>query len=128
MPYSNITITTDSGLSFVAGQFIQVINDASNYINAQVVSYNPSTGELVFTPISYAGTGTYDTWSVVASGASGSSGTSGMGADGTAGTSGVSGDAFATTSTNSLNLAALTTPITIGTGLAYTYAQTYTYT
>lgn len=77
MPYSNITITTDLGLSFITGEFIQVINDSNNYINAQVVSYNPANGQLVFTPLTYAGSGTFTSWKVIASGASGLNGTTG---------------------------------------------------
>ena len=50
MPYSNITITTNTGLSFITGEFIQVIHDSNNYMFGQVVSYNPSNGSLVFTP------------------------------------------------------------------------------
>ena len=68
MPYSNITITTDIGLSFIAGQFIQLIADNSNYIVGQVVSYNPATGELIFTPSTSIGSGVYCNWDVVISG------------------------------------------------------------
>jgi hypothetical protein len=46
MPYANITITTDTGLAFITGEFIQVINDANNFINAQVVTYNSVNGEI----------------------------------------------------------------------------------
>ena len=87
--YLNITITTQANLSFVTGQYIQVIHDSSNYIYAQVVSYNSSTGSLTFLPIDIFGSGTYTSWTIICSGASGTSGTSGT--DGTSGTSGATG-------------------------------------
>ena len=77
--YSNITLTLETDLSFQAGQFVQVIHDTNNYIFGQVVSYDPLTGIMVFSPTSFAGSGTFCSWVVVPSGASGSSGTSGGG-------------------------------------------------
>ena len=50
MPFNNITITVNNGLSFQANDFIQVVYDASTTIYGRVVSYNPSNGSLVFTP------------------------------------------------------------------------------
>jgi hypothetical protein len=92
MPYSNITITTQANLSFVTGQYIQVIHDSSNYIYAQVVSYNSSTGSLTFLPIDIFGSGTYTSWTIICSGASGTSGTAGTsGSSGTSGATGASG-------------------------------------
>ena len=91
MPYSNITLTTQTGLAFITGEYVQVIHDSNNYIIGQVVSYNPTTGELVFTPTKVVGSGTFDTWQVIASAAPGTDGTSGS--SGTTGTSGTSGTA-----------------------------------
>ena len=89
MPYLNITITTNTNLSFVTGGFIEVIHDSSNYIFGQVVSYNSSTGSLTFKPITVTGSGTYTFWTIVCSGAPGDPGTSGT--DGTSGVNGTSG-------------------------------------
>jgi hypothetical protein len=92
MAYSNITLTTQTGLSFITGEFIQLIHDSNNYMFGQIVSYNPSTGSLTFTPTRVVGSGTYSTWEIIASGAAGNDGTSGTsGINGTSGTSGVSG-------------------------------------
>lgn len=92
MAYSNITLTTQTGLSFIAGEFIQLIHDSNNYMFGQIVSYNPATGSLTFTPTRVVGTGTYSTWEVIASGAAGNDGTSGTsGINGTSGTSGATG-------------------------------------
>jgi hypothetical protein len=98
MPYLNITITTQANLSFVTGQYIQVIHDSSNYIIGQVVSYNSSTGSLTFKPVTVVGSGTYTFWTIICSsspgqgGTSGTSGTSGVnGTSGSSGTSGING-------------------------------------
>jgi hypothetical protein len=92
MAYSNITLTTQTGLSFITGEFIQLIHDSTNYMFGQIVSYNPATGSLTFTPTRVIGSGTYSTWEVIASGAAGNDGTSGTsGINGTSGTSGATG-------------------------------------
>lgn len=83
MPYSNLTFTVSTNLSFVANDFVQLSADANNYIIGRVVSYNPSTGVLVITPLESVGSGTYTSWNVALTGYYGSSGT--------AGTSGASG-------------------------------------
>jgi len=51
MPYSDISLITDSYLLFQPLDFIQLSHDENNYIIGRVVSYNPNTGNLVFTPI-----------------------------------------------------------------------------
>jgi len=95
MAYNNISITTNTGLSFIAGEFLQLIHDSNNYIFGQVVSYNPSNGALVVAPTKYIGSpGTYSDWKVISSGWSGSDGTSGT--TGTSGSSGSSGTSGAT--------------------------------
>lgn len=95
MPYSNINITTQTNLSFVTGQYIQVIHNSSNYIVGQVVDYNTTPGLLVFTPITVVGSGTYTSWTIICSSSPGEQGTSGTsgtsGVNGTSGSSGTSG-------------------------------------
>jgi hypothetical protein len=91
MAYSNITITTNTNLSFVTGEFVQLIHDANNYMFAQVVDYDFATGVMTVTPISFVGDGAFDTWTVIASAAPGSSGTSGNSTSGNSGTAGTSG-------------------------------------
>ena len=101
MPYSNISFTINTGLSFEVNDFVKLVHDASTAIYGRVVSYNPSTGALVLTPYSFSGSGSYNTWAVDLTGVSGTSGvsatsgTSGIsstsGNNGTNGTSGVSG-------------------------------------
>ena len=72
MPYSNITITTNTGLDFKQYDFVQLSNSASNYIIGRVVSYNPSTGVMVVTPYYFQGTpGSYTSWNVALTGAFG---------------------------------------------------------
>jgi hypothetical protein len=97
-PYCNISITVTSGLSYITGDFITLYCSNCNYISGQVVSYNIGTGALVFTPLSYEGTGTCCSWTINLSGVPGvigSSGTSGSsgsaGSSGTTGTGGTSG-------------------------------------
>ena len=71
MPYSNITITIQTGLTFIPGQYVQVIHDENNYMFGQVVSYNSGTGQFIFEPVSYLGAGTFTSWTVVTSAAPG---------------------------------------------------------
>ena len=64
---------------------------ADNSIIGRVVSYDPSTGDMVVAPLESNGSGTYNSWSVELTGFYGSSGTSGTsGASNSAGTSGAS--------------------------------------
>ena len=63
MPYSNISFTTTTGLSYHVNDFINVVYDASTSIYGRVVSYNASTGALVITPYSFRGaSGSYSNW------------------------------------------------------------------
>lgn len=55
MPYTNLTITINTGLDFHVDDFVQLVYDASTAIYGRVVSYNPSNGTLVFTPLSFSG-------------------------------------------------------------------------
>lgn len=77
MPYSNISLITDSNLLFQQYDFIQVSHDENNYIIGRVVSYDGNSGSLTFTPLQVQGSGTYSTWNVSLSGPPGISGTSG---------------------------------------------------
>ena len=77
MPYSNISLITDSNLLFQQYDFIQVSHDENNYITGRVVSYDGNSGSLTFTPLQVQGSGTYSTWKVSLSGSPGISGTSG---------------------------------------------------
>ena len=72
MALSFITLQANPGLSFVVGQFVQVIHDIDNYIFAQIQSYNSVTGLMVIAPSQIVGSGTYDTWNIVPSGSVGS--------------------------------------------------------
>lgn len=96
MAYSNLTFTVNTNLSFVANDFVQVTANATNYIIGKVVSYNPSTGALIITPLEYVGSGTYTSWTVALTGYYGSSGTAGTagiaGSTGTSGAPGLSGN------------------------------------
>lgn len=73
MAYANITVTTQTQLGFVTGEFIQVISSSTVYIFGQVVTYNSGTGVLVFTPKTFSGTGAFTSWTVVGSGSPGQS-------------------------------------------------------
>jgi len=92
MSYPNIILTTDPNLSFVQYDFIQIVHDENNYIEARVVSYNTSTGELIASPIHHHGSGSFNDWKIILAGEPGSIGTSGQaGTSGTSGTDGTSG-------------------------------------
>ena len=92
---SNYTITIDQDLSYSAAQLILISHDLSNYIQAQVLSYDSSTGVLVYEVLAKFGTSAYSTWVVNLDGAAGGDGTSGTsgssGVNGTSGSSGVNG-------------------------------------
>ena len=104
MPYSNISLITDSNLLFQQYDFIQVSHDENNYIIGRVVSYDGNSGSLTFTPLQVQGSGTYSTWNVSLSGPPGISGTSGStGTSGTSGTSGTEGSSGTSGSTNLLS-------------------------
>ena len=114
MPYSNISLITDSNLLFQQYDFIQVSHDENNYIIGRVVSYDGNSGSLTFTPLQVQGSGTYSTWNVSLSGPPGISGTSGStgtsgtsgtsGSTGTSGTSGTSGSTGTSGTSGSTNL------------------------
>jgi hypothetical protein len=78
MPYSNISLITDPNLLFQQYDFIQLSHDSNNYIIGRIVSYNPNSGEMVFTPLQINGSGTYSSWNISLTGSPGPSGTSGL--------------------------------------------------
>jgi hypothetical protein len=91
MAYSNLTFTVNTNLSFVANDFVQLSANSTNYIIGRVVSYNPSTGALIITPLESVGSGSYSSWTVALTGFYGTSGTSGTaGTMGSSATSGLS--------------------------------------
>ena len=51
MSYPNIILSTDPNLSFQQYDFVQVVHDENNYIEARIVSYNVNSGELIVTPL-----------------------------------------------------------------------------
>lgn len=100
MPYSNLTFTVTTNLSFVTNDFVQVSANSTNYVIGRVVSYNPNTGALIITPLESVGSGTYTSWTVALTGFYGTSGTSGTAGNhgsaassGRANTSGAAGSA-----------------------------------
>ena len=105
MSYPNIVLNTDPNLAFRQHDFIQIVHDENNYIDARIINYNVNTGELIAIPLEYHGSGSFNTWTISlsgepgtdgGSGTSGISGTSGedgiMGTSGTSGTDGTSGE------------------------------------
>jgi len=96
-------ITDDLNLDYSIAQTIIIAHDLSNHQHGTVISYNQSTGVLVFDKTNKTGTGTYTSWEVNLDGAvgiAGSSGTSGV--NGSSGTSGVNGSS-GTSGVNGLN-------------------------
>jgi hypothetical protein len=84
--------TISTGLSYQAGDIVQLSYDANNYVVGTVNTYNPSTGALDITVTTSVGSGTYSTWTVNLSGFAGSAGTSATaGTSASSGTSGTSG-------------------------------------
>ena len=97
----NVTVfTVDLNLDYSTAQTIILANTGSNHQHGRVVSYNHSTGELVFTKTDASGSGTYSSWEINldgavgiagASGATGSQGIQGASGVGLTGASGISG-------------------------------------
>ena len=85
-------ITNDLYLDYSIAQSIIISHDINNHMHGSVVSYNQSTGELVFDLKSKTGSGTYTSWDINLDGAVGQAGTSGTsGVNGVNGTSGING-------------------------------------
>ena len=81
-------ITDDLYLDYSIAQTIIIAYDLNHHQHGSVISYDQSTGVLVFDKTNKTGTGTYTSWSVNLDGAVGIAGTSGT--SGSAGTSGTS--------------------------------------
>ena len=58
------TMTVGTGLSYSAQQDITVFYDTGNHMHGTVISYNSTTGVMVFDGNSHSGSGTYSTWTV----------------------------------------------------------------
>jgi hypothetical protein len=98
MSYPNIVLNTDPNLAFRQHDFIQIVHDENNYIDARIINYNVNTGELIAIPLEYHGSGSFNTWTISLSGEPGTDGGSGTsGISGTSGTSGSSLDVAAGT-------------------------------
>lgn len=93
------TLTIGTDLAYSPAQSIIIVYDTSNFQESEVISYNSTTGELIFAaPTRTVGGGTYSSWAVNLDGASGGDGSSGTaGSSGSSGTAGSSGKTFATT-------------------------------
>jgi hypothetical protein len=65
------TMTVETGLSYSTQQDITVSYNASNHMHGTVVSYNSSTGVLVFDANQHTGSGTYSNWEVNVGGVAG---------------------------------------------------------
>lgn len=94
-----ITLTTQTGKQFAAGQWLTVADTGSpnNAMNGQVSSYNSGTGQLVVFSSSSVGSGTFSTWTISASGVPGVAGPTGAtGATGSGGTAATGTEVFHT--------------------------------
>lgn len=84
-----ITLTTQTGKQFAAGQWLNVADTGSpnNAMNGQVSSYNSGTGALIVFVSNSVGSGMFSTWTISASGIQGATGPTGAtGATGSGGT------------------------------------------
>jgi len=114
-------ITNDLHLDYSMAQSIIIAYDINNHMHANVVSYNGTTGVLVFDMKNKTGSGTYTSWEVNLDGAVGIAGTSGSsgssGANGSSGSSGSSGTSGSSGSSGSSGVNGATGPAgTGGTG------------
>ena len=58
------SLTAGTGLSYTSPQQITLAYNSTNYMDANVVSYNIDTGAMVINNTNRTGTGTYSTWTV----------------------------------------------------------------
>lgn len=58
------TLTVEPGLSWTVGQNAVIAFDANNHIHGTVVSYDTTTGVMVFDGNSHTGNGTHSSWTV----------------------------------------------------------------
>ena len=57
-------LNIDVGLSYVAGEPVIIAYDGANYMIGNVTVYSPITGNMYVNVTSFAGAGTYNTWSI----------------------------------------------------------------
>ncbi|SFK91922.1 hypothetical protein SAMN05216302_10218 [Nitrosomonas aestuarii] len=71
MALAQKTITVDTNKSYMPGHRITVArtSDPTKNMPSLVISYNPSTGQLVFLPLELNGAGTFSDWSISFGGA-----------------------------------------------------------
>ncbi len=58
------SLTAGTGLSYTSSQPITLVANSTHYMNANVVSYNISTGAMVINNTNRTGTGTYSLWTI----------------------------------------------------------------
>jgi len=61
---NGVSLTASAGLSYTPTQDISIVHSATQYMLATVVSYNKSTGVMVFDSNSHTGAGTFNTWTI----------------------------------------------------------------
>jgi hypothetical protein len=61
---NGVSLTASAGLSYIPTQDISIVHSATQYMLATVVSYNKSTGVMVFDSNSHTGAGTFNTWTI----------------------------------------------------------------
>ena len=61
---TSVTFSTQTGLSYTAGQYLRITNDTTHYFDAFVTSYNSTTGSLITSSQSNVGTGTFASWTI----------------------------------------------------------------
>ena len=85
------SLTVGTGLAYSASQTVKIANDASNYMEGTVTSYNSGTGALVVSVDTTSGSGTFSSWTVNLAGSTGAQGDTGF--TGSRGTTGFTGSA-----------------------------------
>lgn len=111
------TFTTQTGLTFVSGGFVVVVDQASsaNYMHGQVTSYSGSTLILNITDI--GGSGTKTAWNILLSGTQGPTGATGA-----------TGPTPSATVTTVASSATPTVDLSLNRNFKYTTAQNTTFT
>lgn len=108
----SMTVTTQTGLAYVAGTRVRLSSAASpttHYMEGVVTAYDTGTGSLTFTSDLFAGSGSRADWNLSLAGDRGTQGATGAG--------------YAATSTTSLLIGTGTKAFTTQTGLGYTAGQ-----
>ncbi len=108
----SMTVTTQTGLAYVAGTRVRLSSAASpttHYMEGVVTAYDTGTGSLTFTADLFAGSGARADWNLSLAGDRGTQGATGAG--------------YAATSTTSLLIGTGTKAFVTQTGLGYTAGQ-----